>query len=119
MTDETVKKPDSVQATVKANDMNALKSCISMSESGDLDLNQEDENGVTGLIEACIAGNAEMVELLLDAGCPAQPTEGFRHSPLRGATVCGQAHLIPILLAAGADPNALSEGNRTPLMGAC
>lgn len=47
------------------------------------------------------------------------PHQGFRHSPLRGATVCGQAHLIPILLDAGADPNALSEGNRTPLMGAC
>ena len=31
----------------------------------------------------------------------------------------GHAHLIPLLLEAGADPNALSDGNRTPLMGAC
>ena len=60
-----------------------------------------------------------MVELFLSSGCPAQPSRGFRHSPLRGATITGNAHLIPILLKAGADPNALSAGNRTPLMGAC
>lgn len=58
-----------------------------------------------------------MVELLLSAGCPAQPPKGFKHSPLRGACICGHDHLIPILLQHGADPNALSEGDRTPLMG--
>ena len=109
-----------VQSAVKSNNITALKACILMSENiSSFSLNNEDENGVTGLIEACIAGNTEMVEMLLEAGCPAQPEAGFRHSPLRGATVCGQSHLIPILLKAGADPNALSEGNRTPLMGAC
>ena len=109
-----------VQTAVKTNDMRALKSCIFMAnEVGSFDLNGEDEDGVTGLIEACISGNTEMVQLLLDAGCPAQPSPPHRHTPLRGATVCGQAHLIPILLSAGADPNALSDGNRTPLMGAC
>lgn len=109
-----------VQTAVKSNDIRALKACILMSKNtSSFSLNYEDENGVTGLIEACIAGNTEMVTMLLNAGCPAQPGPGFRHSPLRGATVCGQSHLIPILLKAGADPNALSEGNRTPLMGAC
>jgi ankyrin repeat protein len=110
-----------VQSAVKSNNITALKACILMSENiSSFSLNNEDEDGVTGLIEACIAGNTEMVEMLLEAGCPAQPEAGsFRHSPLRGATVCGQSHLIPILLKAGADPNALSEGYRTPLMGAC
>lgn len=84
-----------------------------------LDINEEDGNGVTALIEACILGDEELVTILLAAGCPAQPPDGFRHSPLRGATVCGHAHLIPLLLGAGADPNALSDGGRTPLMGAC
>ena len=109
-----------VQTAVKSGDMEALKACIHMAKTVPaFDLNGADDDGVTGLIEACIAGNEEMVRILLEAGCPAQPPDGFRHSPLRGATVCGQAHLIPLLLNAGADPNALSDGNRTPLMGAC
>ena len=109
-----------VQSAVKSNDVKALKSVIFMAEQiPGFDLNGEDEEGITGLTQACIQGNAEFVQLLLEAGCPAQPAEGFRHSPLRGATVCGNAHLISPLLEAGADPNALSEGNRTPLMGAC
>jgi len=109
-----------VQTAVKTKSLQALKACISVAaQNPDFSLDQEDEHGVTGLIEACIAGDAEMVRLLLDAGCPAQPAAGFRHTPLRGAAVCGHAHLMPLLLDAGADPNALSEGRRTPLMGAC
>lgn len=69
------------------------------------------------LILACINGNVDMVKLLLDAGCLAQPPLGFKHSPLRGACICGHYQLIPILLEHGVDPNALSEGDRTPLMG--
>ena len=101
---------------VRKNDVEQLNTLLS---DITFDKNEEDENGVTALIEACIIGNEDIVKLLLDAGCPAQPAPGFSHSPLRGATVCGQAHLIPILLKAGADPNALSDGHRTALMGAC
>lgn len=102
---------------VRNDDIPTVKRLLSSSPL--IDKNAEDDNGITPLIEACISGNIEIVQLLLDAGCPAQPAAGFRHSPLRGATVCGNAHLIPLLLQAGADPNAVSDGNRTPLMGAC
>ena len=72
------------------------------------------------MIEACIAGDVEVVKILLQKGnCPAQPDPPFQHTPLRGASVCGQYELISLLLEAGADPNALSDGNRTPLMGCC
>lgn len=109
-----------VNTAAKDNNVKAIRACIFMAENiPGFALDQEDEHGITGLIEACISGNTEIVQLLLDAGCPAQPTGDFRHTPLRGATVSGNAHLIPILLKAGADPNALSDGNRTPLMGAC
>lgn len=53
----------------------------------EMDLNGEIEDCKTGRIEACIAGSEEMVHFLLNAGCPAQPPEGFKHTPLRGATV--------------------------------
>jgi len=80
---------------------------------------RNDEADITALIEACIRGNKSIVLLLLENGCPAQPTAGFRHSPLRGAAVCGHAHLIPLLLKFGSCPNSVSDGHRTPLMGAC
>lgn len=105
--------------TQKVKDILTLADTSSNSNNHIIDINAEDDNGITALIEACISGNEEMVNILLKAGCPAQPPDGFKHTPLRGATVCGHHHLIPILLQHGADPNSLSDGNRTPLMGAC
>lgn len=62
-----------------------------------------------------------MISLILikEGKCPAHPPGEFRHSPIRGAAVAGQASTMKLLLEQGADPNALSEGNRTALMGAC
>jgi ankyrin repeat protein len=107
----------SLYDAAKNNDVMGVKNILK--SSCKVDINAENEAGITPLIEACINGNKEMVEILLDAGSPAQPAAGFRHTPLRGAVVCGHDHLISLLLSKGADPNALSEGNRTPLMGAC
>lgn len=105
---------------VKNNDIDGIKLLLSNGLNAlGIDINAEDPNGITALIQACIQGNEEIVTLLLNSGCPAQPPPGFRHTPLRGSAICGHAHLIPILLQGGADPNALSEGNRTALMGAC
>jgi hypothetical protein len=106
---------------VKEQDIEKVKDLLSKAKADaiSLDINAEDANGITALIEACVVGNETLVHLLLQAGCPAQPKPPYRHAPLRGACVAGQAHLIPILLQAGADPNAPSDGHRTPLMGAC
>eukprot|EP00555_Chaetoceros_dichaeta_P010162 CAMPEP_0198265540 /NCGR_PEP_ID=MMETSP1447-20131203/23105_1 /TAXON_ID=420782 /ORGANISM="Chaetoceros dichaeta, Strain CCMP1751" /LENGTH=178 /DNA_ID=CAMNT_0043955081 /DNA_START=33 /DNA_END=569 /DNA_ORIENTATION=+ len=102
---------------VKAGDIATVRTIIAEKS---INANEETENGITALIEACIAGNAEIANLLLDqARCPAQPTPPFKHTPLRGASVSGRYEMIPLLLKAGADPNAKSDGNRTPLMGAC
>ena len=63
-----------VQSAVKSKDIKLVKACISMAKQiVHFDLNGEDEDGITGLTQACIEGNTEMVQLLLDAGCPAQP----------------------------------------------
>ncbi len=76
-----------VQTAVKSKDIKALKACIFMAKQvGHFDLNGEDEDGITGLTQACIEGSTEMVQLLLDAGCPAQPHPGFCHTPLWACT---------------------------------
>lgn len=82
-------------------------------------VNAEDPQGLTPLIEAILVGNVELVEFLLVHGARAQPSEGFRHTPLRAACLTANKELIALLLQKGADPNAQSEGGRTPLMGAC
>lgn len=46
---------DKVQTAVKSGDMKALEACILLAKTvPTFDLNGEDENGVTGLIEACM-----------------------------------------------------------------
>lgn len=82
-------------------------------------VNAEDPEGITPLIEATLLGNVELVELLLHHGSHAQPLPGFRHTPLRAACLTASTKLISLLLTNGAQPNAQSEGGRTPLMGAC
>lgn len=105
-----------LHAAVLSNDKEKVQRLLF---EGTIDPNLEDDNGVTALIEACIAGNNELVELLRSK-CPVNPTgNNYRHTPIRGAAVAGQASTIQLLLKQGADPNVLSEGNRTALMGAC
>jgi ankyrin repeat protein len=82
-------------------------------------VNAEDVNGITPLIEASLLGDVKLVNMLLSAGARAQPLPGYRHTPLRAACLTGNAQLIKLLLEEGADPNSRSEGGRTPLMGAC
>mgnify|MGYP005697406531 FL=1 len=65
-----------------------------------------------------VSGDERIVRLLLESGAHSQLWQA-KHTPLRGAAICGHHHIIPILLKAGANPNVASEGNRTPLMGAC
>ncbi|OEU14952.1 ankyrin [Fragilariopsis cylindrus CCMP1102] len=100
-------------------EVNRLLSIASAATGTIFDIvNEEDDNGMTPLIEACISGDERIVRLLLDSGAKSQ-LWCAKHTPLRGAAICGHHHIIPILLNAGANPNLVSEGNRTPLMGAC
>lgn len=101
---------------IRAQNINKVKYLI---EKEGKNVNEEDEKGITPLIEATLTGNESLVKLIMDAGAPAQPPPGFRHTPLRAACLTGNVNLIDLLLKEGADPNAKSEGDRTPLMGAC
>lgn len=106
-----------LHAAVQSRDVTTIRLLL---EDSKVNKNSEDAIGVTALIEACILGYEDIVQLLLsNEHISAQPMPPYKHTPLRGACVAGKYHIIPILLEHGADPNALSDGNRSPLMGAC
>eukprot|EP00591_Stephanopyxis_turris_P002665 CAMPEP_0195520510 /NCGR_PEP_ID=MMETSP0794_2-20130614/17075_1 /TAXON_ID=515487 /ORGANISM="Stephanopyxis turris, Strain CCMP 815" /LENGTH=209 /DNA_ID=CAMNT_0040649887 /DNA_START=49 /DNA_END=678 /DNA_ORIENTATION=+ len=112
---ETTTKSVDLLEALEANDTKKVKSLI----KGGVDVNEEDDVGITPLIRATLGGNVDILRLLMEAGAPAQPNPGFRHTPLRAACLTGNVELIRLLLEKGADPNAKSAGDRTPLMGAC
>lgn len=114
--DDTELKPLPLFDAIRAQNIDKVKYLI---EKEGKDVNEEDEKGITPLIEATLSGNESLVKLIMEAGAPAQPPPGFRHTPLRAACLTGNVNLIDLLLKEGADPNAKSEGDRTPLMGAC
>mmetsp|Transcript_9028 Transcript_9028/g.13281 ORF Transcript_9028/g.13281 Transcript_9028/m.13281 type:complete len:257 (+) Transcript_9028:220-990(+) len=107
---------------VKSNNIQLVQSLLQHTEQNNqknYNVNAEDAQGITPIIEASLLGNIEMVELLLAHGATAQPAPGFRHTPLRAACLTANLPLIRLLVDRGADVNAQSEGGRTPLMGAC
>ena len=104
---------------VKANELDKVKSLLDKYSTNKYNPNVEDPQGITPLIEATLSGNYDMVKYLVSKGASAQPSPGFRHTALRAACLTANPQLISFLLQNGADPNAKSEGNRTPLMGAC
>jgi ankyrin repeat protein len=107
---------------VKSNNIQLVQSLLQGSvqhNQQNYNVNAEDAQGITPIIEASLLGNIQMVELLLAHGATAQPAPGFRHTPLRAACLTANLPLIRLLVDRGADVNAQSEGGRTPLMGAC
>ncbi|KAL7449383.1 hypothetical protein ACHAWC_003242 [Mediolabrus comicus] len=109
---------------VKSNNIQLVQSLLQggqqqQQQQTNYNVNAEDAQGITPIIEASLLGNIEMVELLMLHGANAQPQPGFRHTPLRAACLTANIPLIKLLVDRGADVNAKSEGGRTPLMGAC
>lgn len=107
---------------VKSNNIQLVQSLLQggqQQQQTNYNVNAEDAQGITPIIEASLLGNIEMVELLMMHGANAQPQPGFRHTPLRAACLTANIPLIKLLVDRGADVNAKSEGGRTPLMGAC
>ena len=105
---------------VKSNNIQLVQSLLQGGQQQtNYNVNAEDAQGITPIIEASLLGNIEMVELLILHGAYAQPQPGFRHTPLRAACLTANIPLIKLLVDRGADVNAKSEGGRKPLMGAC
>jgi ankyrin repeat protein len=91
----------------------SLKQQLSMGTSG---INDLQPDGMTALHWAVHHENAEIVEVLLEAGRAADPQTQYYITPLRIACLAGHVEIARLLLQAGADPNHTLPGGETMLM---
>jgi ankyrin repeat protein len=78
------------------------------------DVNAQDTDGKTALMEASDHGNLEMVQILINAGTDVSIRDQGGNTALHYAA--GSARCVAALLKAGADPNVIDNEGKTPLM---
>ncbi|XP_014211991.1 serine/threonine-protein phosphatase 6 regulatory ankyrin repeat subunit B-like [Copidosoma floridanum] len=80
------------------------------------DVNIQNQKRESPLVIAILSNNAEIVEILLDAGADHVNTNFYGNfGPLHFAAERGYAEIIKLLLKAGADVKAVNVGRRTAL----
>ncbi len=84
-----------------------------------IDVNKKNSLGNTPLYEACVSGNIELVQLLIDKGAKIDALNSNNHSALHGAALNGNPALIQLLLDKGLNCNQVNASNETPLHFAC
>mgnify|MGYP001985856010 FL=1 len=77
-------------------------------------LDWQDPQGQTPLLISCWRGDAEAVELLLEAGADVTVCNHVGASPLLMACHKGHNDCAVLCIAAGADVNGTDEGGLTP-----
>ncbi|PSS16820.1 hypothetical protein M430DRAFT_102680, partial [Amorphotheca resinae ATCC 22711] len=78
------------------------------------DLDEADHAKNTPLHAASIAGHADIVKLLLDAGCIVDPVNVARDTPLHDAIDNGHLECVKLLLDAGANPRKANGKGEDP-----
>ena len=79
-----------------------------------IDVNQRGHSGDTPLCMACIRGDLEEVDALLEGGAKTNMAGDMGYTPLHYATSRGLAAITRRLLEAGANPEIRNEFGETP-----
>ncbi|GFS07820.1 ankyrin repeat domain-containing protein, partial [Elysia marginata] len=74
-----------------------------------------DEEGLTPLHMAVIAGNVPLVKLLLKRGANLKVVDNEKHTVVHWATVCGHADVLDLLIENGADVSAPDKHQAFPI----
>lgn len=76
-----------------------------------VDINVATSDGLTGLHEATICGNIELIELLVDKGANINCCDFEGWTPLHAAASLGKIKVVQLLLDLGADPTIVNCDN--------
>ena len=87
-----------------------LMNVISRLLADEIDVNEEDKNGLKPVYYASSKGNLSILEILLSKGADANAQGGFYGNALQAASAGGNEKVVELLLNQGADANA--QGGR-------
>ena len=79
----------------------------------DVEVDQGDNNGRTALHHAAYKKQADVVQLLIDAGADIEAKDTYRWPPLHKATEGGRLDIVKMLVSAGADVRAPDDNGHT------
>jgi len=102
----------SLQAAVVANDVESVK--VLLAEGADID-EKEAASGSTPLITAALFGNAEIAELLIEAGAAVNAKNNDGSTALHTAAFLCHPEVLRLLLDNGADKSLRNNGGSTAL----
>ena len=83
---------------------NDIEECKRLLESTGIDINVVNVDGMTGLHQACIDDNLEMVQFLVQNGADLNACDNDGWTPLHATASCGHYSIAEYLLESGADP---------------
>jgi len=80
------------------------------------DVNKENKDGNTSLIEACYYGNDNIIKLLIENGADVNKENKYNNTPLIKACEKGYENIVRLLIENGADVNKENKHGDTPLI---
>lgn len=98
---------------VKSGDIKAVQKVV---KKGKVNVNEQDAEGLTPLMVSAIAGDSDMVQLLLESRAEPNIQALNGMTALHAAAFHGRESVMLRLLTAGANPNIADNKGRTPLL---
>ncbi|CAF0792935.1 unnamed protein product [Adineta steineri] len=118
-----MKRENELLDAVKSSNISSIQRILSKCRSGKsnivspkkINLNFQDDNGMSSIHEAAVAGNIEILKLLIDNGANVNLKDNKGLRPLHYAAWQGRSEPVFILLRRGANVNEQSINGDTPL----
>jgi len=96
----------------ETNDINIIKSLL---KDNDININIQNQLGITALMNASMIGNTEIVKFLIDSGADIESTNIYNETPILFPIAYRHTEVVQLLLEAGASLNVKDQNGNTPL----